>query len=56
MIEQAKGILIRDHQCDAEDAFEMLKHASQHTNRKLRDVAATLVADAVNGGQRAVSE
>ncbi len=56
VIEQAKGILIRDHHCDAEDAFEMLKHASQHTNRKLRDVAATIVADAVNGGQRAVSE
>ena len=56
VIEQAKGILMRDHQCNAEDAFEMLKHASQHTNRKLRDVAATIVRDAVNGGQRAASE
>ena len=56
VIEQAKGVLMRDHQCDAEEAFEMLKHASQHTNRKLRDVAATIVNDAVNGGQRAASE
>ena len=36
VIEQAKGVLMRDHQCDEEEAFEMLRHASQHTNRKVR--------------------
>jgi GAF domain-containing protein len=50
VIEQAKGVLMRDHQCDAEEAFEILKRTSQHTNRKLRDVAATVVADAISGG------
>ena len=50
VIEQAKGVLMRDHKCDAEEAFEMLKHASQHTNQKLRDVAASIVNDAVSGG------
>ena len=49
VIEQAKGVLMRDNRCDAEAAFDMLKHASQHTNRKLRDVAATIVADAISG-------
>jgi GAF domain-containing protein len=49
VIEQAKGVLMRDHQCDAEEAFEILKRASQHANRKLRDVAATIVADAISG-------
>jgi GAF domain-containing protein len=55
VIEQAKGVLMRDHQCDAEEAFEMLRHASQHTNRKLRDVATAIVKDAVKGGERSES-
>jgi GAF domain-containing protein len=49
VIEQAKGVLMRDHHCDAEEAFEILKRASQHSNRKLRDVAAGIVADAISG-------
>ena len=52
MIEQAKGVLMRDHECDAEEAFDMLKHASQHTNRKVRDVAAVIVNDAIRGSGR----
>ena len=52
VIEQAKGVLMRDHQCDAEEAFEMLRHASQHTNRKVRDVAAAIVNDAIKAGDR----
>ena len=32
---------------EAEEAFEMLRRRSQHSNTKLRDVAATIVADAV---------
>jgi GAF domain-containing protein len=52
VIEQAKGVLMRDHRIDAEEAFEMLRHASQHTNRKLRDVAGAIVNDAIKGGVR----
>ena len=39
VIEQAKGILIAEHRCDPDDAFEMLRIRSQHENRKLRDIA-----------------
>lgn len=43
-IEQAKGILIAHHGCSPEEAFARLTRRSQHENRKLRDVAADLVA------------
>jgi len=43
VIEQAKGMLMIVHHCDEEQAFRMLITASQATNRKLRDIAATLV-------------
>ncbi|MFG1921916.1 GAF and ANTAR domain-containing protein [Cryptosporangium sp. NPDC048952] len=46
VIEQAKGILIAEHKCSAEEAFAQLTTVSQHTNRKLRDVAAAVVARA----------
>jgi hypothetical protein len=39
-IEQAKGILMADHQIDANAAFNRLVQLSQHSNTKLRDVAA----------------
>jgi len=45
VIEQAKGILIARHDCTADEAFDMLSRVSQHTNTKLRDVAAQVVAD-----------
>jgi GAF domain-containing protein len=46
VIDQAKGILIaRDH-CTADEAFDTLVTLSQHSNRKLRDVAAALVEHA----------
>jgi GAF domain-containing protein len=44
LIGQAKGILMRTEGCDANAAFDLLRRASQRTNRKLRDVAADLVA------------
>ena len=47
VIEQAKGILMGQRRCTATDAFEILVRLSQHTNRKLRDVAEALVQDAV---------
>jgi|UPI0004B78677 GAF domain-containing protein len=46
VIEQAKGILIAEGRCSAEEAFAQLTTVSQHTNRKLRDVAAAVVARA----------
>ena len=46
VIEQAKGILMGDRRCTAQQAFDILVRLSQDTNRKLRDVAETLVAEA----------
>jgi hypothetical protein len=42
-IEQAKGILMGAERCSADQAFDMLRRASQRENRKLRDVAQDLV-------------
>ena len=46
VIEQAKGIIMGERRCTAEEAFSILAKLSQDTNRKLRDVAALLVARA----------
>ena len=46
VIEQAKGILMGQRQCDAQAAFDLLVKLSQDTNRKLRDVAQALVEQA----------
>ncbi|HLL66715.1 MAG TPA: GAF and ANTAR domain-containing protein [Micromonosporaceae bacterium] len=43
VIEQAKGIVMSQRHCTADEAFRFLTRASQDTNRKLRDVAAELV-------------
>lgn len=43
VIGQAKGILMARRTIDEEQAFEILRHASQRTNRPLRDVAATVI-------------
>jgi GAF domain-containing protein len=43
VIEQAKGILMGRLSCDADTAFSHLTTVSQQTNRKLRDVAQSLV-------------
>jgi GAF domain-containing protein len=54
VIEQAKGILMSQRRCDAEEAFALLAAASQRSNRKLRDIAQAIV-DGVNvaDGRRA---
>jgi GAF domain-containing protein len=44
VIEQAKGVLMARERCDADAAFDILRRASQRENRKLRDVAADVVA------------
>lgn len=46
VIEQAKGILMADRRCTAEEAFEILRRVSNETNRKLRDIADMLVTEA----------
>jgi GAF domain-containing protein len=43
VIDQAIGILMAEQRCDADQAFELLRHASQHQNRKLREIAAEVV-------------
>jgi GAF domain-containing protein len=47
LIDQAMGVLMGQAHVSAEEAFERLRRRSQHSNTKLRDVAATVVADAL---------
>ncbi|RLK23890.1 GAF domain-containing protein [Micromonospora sp. M71_S20] len=51
VIEQAKGIIMGQRRCSAEEAFAILARVSQDSNRKLREVAESLVDRAVNGGR-----
>jgi GAF domain-containing protein len=43
VIGQAQGILMERERITADQAFDVLRRASQHLNRKLREVAADLV-------------
>ena len=43
VIDQAIGILMAEQGCDPDTAFSILRRASQHQNRKLREVAAEIV-------------
>ena len=43
VIEQAKGVIMGERRCTAEQAFTILAKLSQDTNRKVRDVATALV-------------
>ena len=45
VIDQAKGVLMAVHGCDAEQAFVLLREASQSSHRKLRDVAHDIITD-----------
>ena len=54
VIEQAKGMVMGERRCSADDAFAELARRSQHSNRKLRDVAAEVVAAAI--GEQAAAE
>ena len=49
VIEQAKGVLMAQRHVDAEQAFELLREASQRYNRKLRDIAQGIVASTHEG-------
>ena len=46
VIEQAKGILMAQTGCGAEQAFDMLRRASQRSNVKVRDLASAIVYQA----------
>jgi hypothetical protein len=45
IIGQAMGILMEREGISSEEAFDQLRTASQHLNRKLRDVAGDLIAE-----------
>jgi GAF domain-containing protein len=47
VIDMAKGMLMAQHSCSAEEAFTTLSRASQRSNRKLRDIARAMVDGAV---------
>ena len=44
-IEQAKGIIMAQRRCTAQEAFEVLRTTSSHANRKLRDLADEMVRE-----------
>lgn len=44
VIDQALGVIMGQSRCDEQTAFGMLRSVSQRRNRKLRDVAADIVA------------
>lgn len=49
-IDQAKGIIMAERRCTAEEAFDALRMLSQHTNVRLADVALALVYKCQTGG------
>ena len=51
VIDMAKGILMAQNGCTPDEAFTMLSHASQRSNRKLRDLARAIV-DTTGGDAR----
>jgi hypothetical protein len=46
VIEQAKGVLIAERGCDPDQAFDLLRRASQRSNVPVRELAAQIVANA----------
>jgi hypothetical protein len=44
VIGEAKGLLMAWQNIDSDEAFDILRRASQRTNRKARDIAADMVA------------
>lgn len=48
LIGQAQGILMARENIGEDDAFDIMRRASQRTNRKLREIAADIVAGVPN--------
>ncbi|MFJ8822906.1 ANTAR domain-containing response regulator [Streptomyces sp. NPDC102467] len=55
VVDQACGIVMHVLGCDADDAFAVLRRASQTTNRKLADVASAVVERRGRGLEREFS-
>lgn len=53
VIDQALGVVMAQNRCDADQAFAILRQASQHRNAKLREVAAAVVASVGRAGEAA---
>ncbi|MEH1057569.1 GAF and ANTAR domain-containing protein [Micromonospora sp. CPCC 206171] len=49
VIEQAKGIIMGQRRCSADEAFAILAKVSQNSNRKVREVAESLVRQVTTG-------
>ncbi|CAM5278018.1 ANTAR domain-containing protein [Streptomyces griseorubiginosus] len=47
LIDQARGVLMATHACSSDQAWDILREASQLSNTKLRKVAAVVTAGAV---------
>jgi AmiR/NasT family two-component response regulator len=54
VIEQAKGILMAQERCGPEEAFDLLRRASQRANVKVHVLAAQLVAQQAGRDLKAV--
>jgi len=52
LIERAKGAIMANQACSADEAFAVLRQASQRSNRKLHEVAAQLLDRATAPGPR----
>lgn len=52
IVEQAKGILVAQTGCTPDEAFDLLRAASQRSNVKLRDVARKIVEGCAEDGKR----
>ncbi|MGW3987395.1 ANTAR domain-containing protein [Streptomyces sp. NPDC004830] len=50
VIDQARGVLMATHGCTSDEAWHLLREASQLSNTKLRDVAAAVTASADGDG------
>lgn len=55
IIGRAQGVLMVRQSCSAEEAFDMLRRASQRSNRKLREIAEEMVEPLEKGSKHASS-
>ena len=53
-IDQAKGMIMAERRCTADEAFQVLRKLSSETNVRVADVALALVYQAEGGADRAV--
>jgi hypothetical protein len=56
LIDQAKGMIMLAEGCTANEAFERLRMCSQDANRKVADIARSMIESVTDGGPSSVSE